>query len=137
MTRMNNDKGPVRHLASLILTVLLLFSFHSISVLAACRVIGDAELKGTSSNDLVKTYCRYKAVADLEAKHLNRLRDLSATAPQRAPQESIDRSISQHTKSAEECLDTQGKIRSALRDRSESDELSCNEDGTVREAPHK
>ena len=118
---------------SLLLVVLMLVSFHSTLVLAACRVMKDTELNDTSSNDLVKTYCRYKAVADLEMQHLNRLRDLSATAPQRVPQESVDRSISEHTKSAKECLDIQDKIRSILRKRSESEQISCNEDGTVKE----
>jgi hypothetical protein len=131
--RINTDEGPLRHMKSLLLTVLLLCSFHSTSALAACRVIEDTELKGTSSNDLVKTHCRYKAVVDLETKHLNRLRDLPATAPQRVPQESVDRSISEHTKSAKECREMQDKIRSILRNRSESDQLSCNEDGTVKE----
>jgi hypothetical protein len=130
---MNNDARPLRHIKCLLLTVLMLVSFHSTPVLAACRVIGHAELKGTSSNDLVKTYCRYKAVADLETQHLNRLRDLSSTDPQRVPQDSVDRSISEHTKSAKECLEVQDKIRSLLRNRSESDHLSCNEDGTVKE----
>jgi hypothetical protein len=75
---------------SLLLTVLIVFSFHSTSALATCRVIEYAELKTTSSNDLIKTYCRYKAVSDLEAQHLKRLRNLSSAAPQRVPQECLE-----------------------------------------------
>jgi hypothetical protein len=130
---MNTNKGPLTYMKSLLPTVLTVVSFHSTPVLAACRVIEHTELKGASSNELVKTYCRYKAVADLETQHLNRLRDLSSTTPQRVPQESVDRSISEHTKSAKECLEMQDKIRSLLRNRSASDQLSCNEDGTVKE----
>ena len=84
---MDNDEGRLRQLKRL-LTVLMLFFLHAPPVFAACRVIEYAELKDRSSNDLIKTYCRYKAVSDLEAQHLRRLGELPSTAPQRAAGES-------------------------------------------------
>jgi hypothetical protein len=128
---MDNDEGPLRWVK--LLTVLMFFFLHAPSIFAACRVIEYAELKDTSSNDLIKTYCRYKVVSDLEAQHLKRLRDVPSMAPQRVPRESLEGSIAEHSKSAMECLEMQDTIRSILRNRSESDELSCNEDGTVKE----
>jgi hypothetical protein len=77
---MDNDEGGLRQVTSL-LTVLMLFSLHVPSVFAACRVVEYAELKDASSNDLIKTYCRYKAVSDLETQHLKRLRDLPSFGP--------------------------------------------------------
>jgi hypothetical protein len=105
----------LRRTKTLLLIVLMLSSFHANSALATCRMSEYAELKNTPSDDLVKMYCRYKAVPDLEAEHLRRLRELSSTPPQRVPQESLEGSISEHTKSAKQCLEMQDKIRSALR----------------------
>ena len=131
---MDNDEGPLRRVKAL-LTVLIFFFLHAPPVFAACRVIEYAELNDTSSNDLIKTFCRYKAISDLEAQHLRRLRDLPSTAPQRVPRESLEGSIAEHSKSAKECQEMQDKVRSILRNRSESDQLRCNEDGTVNEGP--
>jgi hypothetical protein len=100
----------------LLLTMLMFFSFHTTSVVAGvCRVIEYAELKDTSSENVVKTFCRYKTLFELEIDHLKRLRDLGTSA----------KDLAEHTRYIEECTDMLSKIRSALRNRLESDEPGC------------
>jgi hypothetical protein len=121
---------------SLLLVVLLLFTFHLASVLAReCRLLEEyAELKDTSSKDLIDTYCRYKALSDIEAETLNKLRELNEVTPQGVQRKSLDKSMADHRQTISECLEMQIKIRSALRNRSEPDQPSCDK-GSLATTP--
>ena len=114
---------------SLLLPLLVLFSFHSTWALAACRVIEYAELKDTSSPNLIKTFCHYRATLLLEIEQMTKLQSLmpNSTGENKA---NLQKRITETMQTIRECVDTQSKILSALRNRSESDQPpSCEGQG--------
>ena len=101
--------------------------FQAGSVIAgSCRVIEYTELKDTSSKDLARTYCRYNKLVKLHQEHIEGTRDLYRDAPN-SLLKNLEKDIAEHTASLNECLDTQIKILSALRNRSEPANPSCEE----------
>ena len=111
----------------LLATVAAVLFFHASLVMAgSCREIEYAELKDTSSSNLVKTYCRYAKLVDLERDYLEKQRGLYLESPNSLKNE-IQKTVTEHSTDLKVCLDTQMKIRSALKNRGESDELTCSE----------
>lgn len=102
--------------------VLIVFQATSVFAAGTCRVIEYAELKDTSSENLVKTYCRNQKLVQLERDYLEKTREIYQDTPLTATGK---KTLEEHSQELHQCLDTQMKIRSALGNRSESVEPSC------------
>ena len=102
--------------------VAVLFFSPSPLLAGTCRVIEYAELKETTSGNLVKTYCHYSKLVNLERNYLAEAREMYQGSNITPLSKEL---LEEHFKDLTECLDTQMKIQSALKNRSEPVEPTC------------
>jgi hypothetical protein len=96
--------------------------FQAGSVLAgSCRPIEDAELKEISTEQPAKTYCTYQQLADNDHEAaIASIKPFREAARQGRPTASFEKAVVEHMVSADECWEQAGKIKSALKNRSDS-----------------
>lgn len=107
--------------------VVFLFSQSSSVLAGSCRPIEDAELKEISAEQLVKTYCTYQQLADKDHEAaMASIKPFREAVRQGRPTESFEKAVVEHMAGADECWEQAGKIKSALKNRSESTaDLQC------------
>ena len=90
---------------------------------SSCRLIEYAEVKHTSTANLVTIYCLYTEDVKIEREFLAQARKLYGSGSGIDPV--VKKAISKHTAEMNQCLETQKKILSALESRGETSALSC------------